>query len=132
MKANRAPQSDIESAGRYLRIYFDVVAGKQSWEQFEPGWTPSPATLDPVPLFSRIKVPVLTMHGASDVDVRATANSSLYAKLSVHPDICQRVFDRADHFILIGVEDPDRQYRHLAPGYLQTLIDWSKKVGAAR
>ena len=151
MKTNGAPQSDIESAGRYLRIYFDVVAGRQSWEQFEPirshaagkswlryvpqprsarevGWTPSPATLDPAPMLSRIKAPVLTMHGASDVDVGATANSSLYAKLSVHPDSRQRVFDRADHFILVGVENPDRQYRRLAPGYLQTMIDWVRRI----
>lgn len=88
------------------------------------GWSPAPATLDPAPMFSRIAVPVLTVHGARDVDVRAVANSALYAKLTAHSGSRQRVFDEADHLILVGVNDPDRQYRRLARGYLETTIEW--------
>jgi pimeloyl-ACP methyl ester carboxylesterase len=154
MKANGAPDTDIELAGRYLRTFFDVVAGAQPWERLksaladaagaswlryvpqprserEVGWSPSPSTLDPAPIFAKITVPVLTIHGASDVDVRATVNSQLYAKLSVHPGSRQRVFDNADHFILVGVDNSDRQYRRLAQGYLQTMIDWATRVAAA-
>ena len=151
MKANRASDLDIESAGQYLRTFFDVVAGREPWEKLQSamvdtagaswlgyvprprterdvGWEPSPATLDPAPILSKLNVPILALHGAHDVDVRATVNSSLYAKLSTHPASRQRVFDRADHFVLVDVDDSDRQFRRLSPGYLQTTIDWLKRI----
>jgi uncharacterized protein len=145
-KSNRASDEDIESAGQYLRTFFDVVAGREPWEKLQSamvdtagarwlryvprprterdvGWAPAPATLDPAPILSKLNVPVLALHGANDVDVRATVNSSLYAKLTTHPASRQRVFDRADLFMLVDVDDPDRRFRRLSPGYLQTTID---------
>jgi pimeloyl-ACP methyl ester carboxylesterase len=153
MEADGASGRDIESAGRYLRLFFDVVAGRERWEKLqtamadmagaswqkyvprpqaerEVGWTPAPATLDPAPILSTLRAPVLALHGANDVDVRASLNSSLFSKLSKHPDSRQRVFERADHFILEGVDDADGHYRHLSPGYLQMTIDWVKQAAS--
>jgi len=90
----------------------------------------APAAFDPAPTLSKLRAPVLALHGANDIDVRATINSSLYSKLSSHPDSRQPVFERADHFILEDVEDADRQYRRLSQGYLQMTIDWLKQAAS--
>jgi uncharacterized protein len=151
MKADGAASADVEAAGWYLRTFFDVVAGRQSWEALrtemattsgaswvryvprpqskrEVGWSPEPAELDPAPLLAQITVPVLALHGGNDLDIQAATNSMLYSKLSLNPASRQRVFERADHFMLVGVAEPDREYRHLSPGYLQTMIEWVKRV----
>ena len=150
MKSNRASDEDIASAGQYLRTFFDVVAGREPWEKLQSAmvdtagarwlrYVPRPRTerdvgWAPAPRHSiqrrsvEVNVPVLALHGANDVDVRATVNSSLYAKLTTHPASRQRVFDRADHFMLVDVDDPDRRFRRLSPGYLQMTIDWLKQI----
>jgi|SRR5688572_2046284 len=68
------------------------------------------------------------LHGADDVDVRATTNSALLARLSSHSSSRQRVFKDADHYMLVTPKDPDRNYRRLSEGYVQTTIDWIKQV----
>jgi pimeloyl-ACP methyl ester carboxylesterase len=151
MQTNGFSQKDIDSAQRYLRTFFDVVTGKQPWSTLqaaipsvaaeawatyvprpqserEVGWSPAPADLDPQPLLRKIRAPILTIHGAEDVDVPAKANSSLYAALSVHSGSRQRIFSRADHYMLLGIADPDRESRLLDTGYLQLTVDWMKEV----
>ena len=97
MKANGAGTRDVEGATRYMTLFFEVVNGRQSWEvlqsamtttasegwiQYVPrprterelGWTPVLASFDPAPLLRKIAAPILALHGAEDVDVRATTN----------------------------------------------------------
>ena len=151
MRANRASQEDIESAARYLRTFFEVVARRQPWDQLraamaetagaswlryvprpqterDVGWQPEPSTLDPAPLLSSLRAPVLAIHGGNDVDVSPSLNSALYSRVSTHPESRQRVFDRADHFLLEEIDDPDREYRRLSPGFLKLMIDWLLRV----
>jgi uncharacterized protein len=151
MQTNGFTQKDIDSARRYLRTFFDVVTGKQSWgtlqvaipsvaseawvsyvprpqSEREAGWAPAPADLDPQPLLRRVRVPILTIHGAEDVDVPAKANSSLYATVSLHSGSRQRIIDRADHYMLLGITDPERESRRLDTAYLQFTVDWMKQA----
>lgn len=93
----------------------------------EATWIPAPATLDPAAILRNVRAPVLAVHGADDVDVPASVNSPLFARLSAHRNSRQQVFPRADHYLLVGITDPDREYRHLSPGYLPLLVDWIHK-----
>jgi pimeloyl-ACP methyl ester carboxylesterase len=151
MRTNGFNQRDIDSAQRYLRTFFDVVTGRQSWgalqalipgvaseawasyvprpqSERDVGWSPAPADLDPQPLLRKITVPVLTLHGADDADVPAEVNASLYSAVSLHSLSRQRIFDRADHYMLLSVGDPDREYRRLDPAYLQSTVEWLRGV----
>ena len=56
--------------------------------------------------------------------VVASVNSALFAQLSAHRNGRQQVFPRADHYLLVRITDPDREYRRLTPGYLPLLVDW--------
>jgi hypothetical protein len=33
-------------------------------------------------------------------------------------------FFHADHYLLVNISDPDREYRRLSAGYLSLLVDW--------
>jgi hypothetical protein len=44
--------------------------------------------------------------------------------LSANRSSRQEVFPRADHYLLVGIADPDREYRRLSPAYLSLLVDW--------
>jgi uncharacterized protein len=151
MRTNGFSQRDIDSAQRYLRTFFEVVVGRQSWgtlqatipsaaveawasyvphpqSERDVGWAPAPADLDPQPLLRKVAAPILTIHGAEDVDVPADANSALYSAVSLHSRSRHRIFDRADHYMLLGIADPDRQYRRLDTAYLQFTLDWMREV----
>ena len=151
MRDNGSKREDIESAQQYLHTFFDVVTGKQSWgalqrlipgvnsaawasyvarpqSEREVGWAPAPADLDPQPLLRKIAIPVLTIHGADDADVPADVNASLYSAVSLHPQSRQRIFDRADHYMLISIGDPDRESRQLDTAYLRFTVDWMREV----
>jgi pimeloyl-ACP methyl ester carboxylesterase len=151
MKANRFSQAEIESAQRYLQTFFGVVSGRQPWETLETAlastgserwtsyvprprtsrdvsWTPAPATLDPASIFARVKVPVLTIHGADDLDVPADTNSTQFAKISTHPQSRQQVFANSDHYMLVGIENPDTHYRLLSSEYLSSMVEWIKQI----
>ena len=90
----------------------------------EATWAPAPATLDPAALLRDVRAPVLAVHGADDVDVPASVNSAIFARLSAHRNSRQEVFPRADHYLLVRITDPDREYRRLSPGYMPLLVDW--------
>jgi pimeloyl-ACP methyl ester carboxylesterase len=147
MRAAGSPDTEVTAATEYLQTFFPVVSGAMSWSDLEAamvrtagarwlsyvprprtqrelGWTPAPATLEPSQIFRTVTAPVLAVHGAEDVDVPARVNSPLFAQLSPSGDSRQRIFARADHYMLEGVRNPNREYRHLAPGYLDLLIDW--------
>ena len=147
MRTAGSPQPDIVAASNYLRLFFDVVSGTQPWDVLadaiartgdapwityvprprtseQAGWAPAPATLDPASVFKSVRVPVLTIHGLDDVDVPAEANAQLFGKLTTHRASRQRIYPSADHYLLQGVTDPDRQYRRLTPDYLDDLSNW--------
>jgi uncharacterized protein len=147
MRAAGSSSADVAAASNYLRVYFDVVAGTRPWSELqaemtrtasapwlryvprpktEPDatWTPAPAGLDPAAILRDVRAPVLAVHGADDVDVPASVNSALFARLSTQRNSRQQVFPRADHYLLDRITDPDREYRRLSPGYLQLLVDW--------
>jgi alpha-beta hydrolase superfamily lysophospholipase len=151
MKANGFSDVEMEIAYRYLRTFFQVVAGEQSWNvlqaavnryenatwaQYVPRprtaaeatWAPEPVTLDPATIFQKVSAPVLAIHGADDADIDAAKNSSLFAKMSTHPMSRQQVFESADHYLLVGVKNPDAEYRRLHADYLRLTIDWIKLV----
>ncbi|HET9216429.1 MAG TPA: alpha/beta fold hydrolase, partial [Terriglobia bacterium] len=155
MKANGSAQTDIDAAQRYLQTFFEVVSGLRPWDalqaaitstaserwlQYTPrprtpqeaSWSPAPAMLDPASVFQKIQAPVLAIHGTDDLDVPASRNSALFAKLSTHSLSRRRVFDRADHYILVGIENPDTQYRRLSSGYLDLMMDWIKRASRDR
>jgi pimeloyl-ACP methyl ester carboxylesterase len=157
MRAAGSPQADVAAASSYLRLFFDVSAGTRPWSDLqaemtrtanapwvsyvprprterETTWTPEPATLDPAAIFHDVRAPVLAVHGAEDVDVPAKVNSVLFARLSGHRNSRQQIFPRADHYLLVRIADPDREYRRLSPGYLPLLVDWirSQSVAPAR
>ena len=155
MKANGSPQADIDGAQKYLQTFFEAVSGLKPWDalqaaitstaseewlQYTPrprtsqeaNWSPAPAMLDPASVFQKVRAPVLAIHGADDLDVPASRNSALFAKLSTHSLSRRRVFDRADHYILVGVANPDTQYRRLSSDYLELMIDWVKRASRAR
>jgi pimeloyl-ACP methyl ester carboxylesterase len=71
-----------------------------------------------------VRAPVLAVHGADDVDVPASVNSALFARLSAHRNSRQEVLPRVDHYLLVRITDPDREYRCLSRGYLPLLVDW--------
>jgi len=151
MRANGSSAIDMERAYRYLEMFFQVVTGEQPWSvlqatvaryenatwaqyvprprsEAEATWTPEPVTLDPATIFQKVSAPVLAMHGAVDVDIHAAKNSSLFAKMSTHPLSRQQIFDRADHYQLVGVTNPDVEYRRLHADYLRLTVDWIKRV----
>jgi pimeloyl-ACP methyl ester carboxylesterase len=151
MKANGSTQADIDATQRYLRTFFEVVSGLKPWEalqtamastvserwiQYTPrprtaqelNWSPAPAMLDPASIFQKVKAPVLSIHGSDDLDVPASKNSPLFAKLSTHSLSRRRVLDRADHYMLGRIADPDTQHRRLSPDYLKLMIDWIKRA----
>jgi pimeloyl-ACP methyl ester carboxylesterase len=155
MKANGSPQADIDAAQKYLQTFFEVVSGLRPWDalqsamastaserwlQYTPrprtlqeaNWSPAPPMLDPAAIFQKVRVPVLAIHGTDDLDVPASLNSALFAKLSTHSLSRRRVFDRADHYILVGVTNPDAQYRRLSPDYLELMVDWIKRASRDR
>ena len=90
------------------------------------------ATLDPAAILRNVEVPILAVHGADDVDVPASVNSALFAQLSTHRNSRQQVFPRADHYLLVGITDPDREYRRLTSGYLPLLVDWIRDQAVVR
>ena len=157
MRAAGSPSADVAAASNYLQMYFDVVAGTRPWSELqaemtstasapwlryvprprterEATWAPAPATLDPAAILRDVRAPVLAVHGADDVDVPASVNSALFARLSAHRNSRQEVFPSADHYVLVRITDPDREYRRLSPGYLPLLVDWirDQSVGTAR
>lgn len=155
MKASGATEDSIAGAGRYLRTFFEVVARRQLWEvlqsamtdsaaeswipyvprprtENELGWSPAFAAFDPAPILMKLTIPILAVHGSDDVDVRAASNSLMFAKISVHPGSRQNTIDRADHYMLVGVDDSDREYRRLSERYLGMTIDWIKQASGPR
>jgi pimeloyl-ACP methyl ester carboxylesterase len=151
MKANGSTQADIDSAQKYLQTFFEVVSGLRPWDalqaamaataserwiQYTPrprtpqdlSWSPAPAMLDPALIFQKVRAPVLTIHGSDDLDVPASKNSPLFAKLSTHSSSRRRVLDRADHYMLGRVANPDTQYRRLSSDYLKLMIDWIERA----
>ena len=155
MSAAGSGNAAVDAASRYLRVYFDVVAGAQPWSALQAEmqrsaaaswlhyvprprtardatWAPAPATLDPAVILRRVGAPILAVHGADDVDVPAPVNSTLFAQLSTHHNSRQRVFSRADHYLLVGITDPDREYRRLSADYLPLLIRWIHDQTAVR
>jgi uncharacterized protein len=147
MRAAGSSSADVAAASSYLRVYFDVVAGTRSWSELqaemtrtasapwlryvprprterEATWTPAPATLEPAAILRDVRAPILAVHGDDDVDVPASLNSTLFAQLSPHRNSRQEVFPRADHYLLVRITDPDREYRRLSPGYLPLLVEW--------
>ena len=147
MRAAGSPSADVAAVSNYLQMYFDVVAGMRPWSELqaemtstasapwlryvprprtesEATWAPAPATLDPAAILRDVRAPVLAVHGADDVDVPASLNSTLFARLSPHRNSRQEVFPRADHYLLVRITDPDREYPRLSPGYLPLLVDW--------
>jgi pimeloyl-ACP methyl ester carboxylesterase len=151
MKANQFSQTEIESAQRYLQTFFDVASNRRPWETLETamagtgserwisyvprprtsrdvGWTPAPATLDPASIFARLKVPAFTIHGADDLDVPAATNSTQFAKISTHPQSRQQIFAHSDHYMLVGIENPDIHYRRLSSEYLSSTVEWIKQI----
>ena len=67
-------------------------------------------------------------------DVSASVNLALFAQLSTHRNSRQQVFPRTNHYLLVGIIDPDREYRRLTSGYVPLLVDWirDQSVGRAR
>ena len=147
MRAAGSSDADAAAASNYLQVYFDVVAGTRPWSDLQAEmtrtanarwvayvprpsneraarWDPEPATLNPAAIFRGVRAPVLAVHGADDVDVPASVNSPLFARLSAHRSSRQQIFPRADHYLLVRITDPDREYRLLSPGYLSLLVDW--------
>jgi pimeloyl-ACP methyl ester carboxylesterase len=147
MQANGFTSQEVESGERFLHTFFDVVSGSEQWETLESAiantasqrwvqyvprpktpddvsWAPAPATLDPSAIFQKVRVPVLAIHGTDDLDVPAQINSPKFAKLSTHRESRQRIFEHADHYMLVGVANTDLEYRRLSSGYLRLIIDW--------
>jgi pimeloyl-ACP methyl ester carboxylesterase len=141
------------AAAHYLRLYFDVIAGTRPWSELQAEmqrtasaswlryvprprterdvtWSPAPATLDPAAILRNVAIPILAVHGADDVDVPASVNSALFAQLSTHPSSRQQILSRADHYLLVGIADPDREYRRLSSQYLPSLVDWIHEQSA--
>jgi pimeloyl-ACP methyl ester carboxylesterase len=102
------------------------------------GWARSKMDYNPVPLFERLRVPVLALYGGHDFVVQAERNAALLRDaLAANTDVTIRIFPGADHSLTLPAgERSDTNgrwdFHRVGPGAVDTMVAWVKKrVGAS-
>ncbi len=80
---------------------------------------------DPVPIFEKLNIPVLSLLGEADPEtpVQETAAMLERIKKERKKDFTVKVFPKADHQIELPRQIKNRP--HYASGYLDTMINWT-------
>lgn len=152
MRAAEFSDQDIRAAMDYMRGYSDVVRTGDGWpelkiassrtsgqpwadyvnqpeEEWHLGWYRSNSTVDPVPLWEQLEIPVLALYGTADLIVPPSVHAERLtsALRKGGSDVELRVFDGADHRLETPMgNDRTGRWRwfRIAPGLLDVLRDW--------
>jgi len=101
-----------------------------------PGWYWSGRTLDPLPSWRALRVPVLVVFGAEDELLSAAISAPRIERAlreGGNQDFVVRVFPAANHVLrrLPLVAGGAWDWPRAAPGYLELITDWVQRHGAA-
>ncbi len=134
-----------------MNLQFDILRSGKGWEKLEgevqkvrnESWYRHVAVMrhstwdsswmnygldidfDPVPIFEKLKIPVLSLLGESDVETPVEETVAILERIKKerNKDFTVKVFPGADHQIELPRQVKNRP--RYAPGYLDTMINWT-------
>ena len=141
----------IQQVTALMNLQFDILRTGKGWEKLETevqkvrneSWYRHVAVMshstwdsswmnygldidfDPVPIFERLNIPVLSLLGELDVDTPVHETVAILERIKKegNKDFTVKVFPGADHQIELPRQVKSRP--RYAPGYLDTMIDWT-------
>ncbi len=123
----RASEEQIEAAIQKAKnekwFPFVGIPAKDNWRR---GWFPLVLGFDPSPLWEKVKAPVLSVMGESDLNVKVSENAPIMEralKKGKNKDFTIKIFPKASHAILVS----ERGRQRLASGYLDFITEWVLK-----
>ena len=143
---------EIAAAQEHMELFFAVVAGKADWKLLEAStkrardsrwasfvqlpssfndltWWRRMQSFNPATLTAELTCPSLHLFGSLDDDVPTEQSVRILASLRGKERRTVKVFDRADHFMLLLPKgDTSRFMPVLSPGYLDTTVAWVRRV----
>jgi pimeloyl-ACP methyl ester carboxylesterase len=144
--------ADVKEALAHQDLYFAVMRHRASWAELEAStvrvsakpwarfvWKPKTETevlsdtleyIDPTPVLSRLRVPILAMYGGNDVRVQGRANAKIMRellRLAGNGDATIHFFPEADHDFWRAKRPTTRDVRGTT-GYVEsffpTVLGW--------
>lgn len=141
----------IEQVEALMNLQFEILRTNEGWEKLDAevqkvrneSWYRHVAVMrhsewdsswmnygtdidfDPVPVFERLEVPVLSLLGESDPETPVQETVVLLERIKKerNKDFTVKVFPGADHQIELPRQIKNRP--HYAPGYLDTMLNWT-------
>lgn len=93
-------------------------------------------TFDPQPAWQSVKVPVMAIWGADDVNVPAEKSRQIIESAlqqSGNDKFTLKIFPNAGHGLRVRQSPDDPwDFPRMAPGYLQMMVDWVKSVAVQK
>jgi len=160
MRAQKLSAAEIDEAIAFMNLQFDVVRHPERWEEFQAAaarnkekkwyrytwgglpkdnwlwnwWRPI-VNYDPIPVLSRVKVPVLVLFGAADQFTPSETVPKFIETMSAalarggNRDVTSRIFPDADHDLNVKLENGQFS---APPDYHEVISNWLKRAMRSR
>ncbi len=124
MIATRAPDEKIDALISTQKSEWAKPIGLPGRDDGTRAWFARVLDFDPVPLWKKVRVPVLALYGSDDKNVRVSESAPLLEKTLRSRENAEaeiKIFQGADHSLLT-TSKAGRPL--LAPGFMETMTDW--------